>query len=670
MKKPLGTLLAILLLLALSLPLATACGGETHTHTWSDSWTRNETYHWRAATCGHDVSQDLAKHTFGADGVCTICGWSSGMTPDASTPSLSETYMKDATGVFVKGTDLRVGYDFLPAQDYATKSGGATLSQKDLDDLRSAEDIIGYGHADVPVYGIYAGAAHEYLNFYQSLDEMGVVGLRTNYSSSFNDAVMDAFCESGISVMLTTGVTFGSTYYRGNAGMVNTDSALVDMANYNFTAYLEAVADNITTLLSVYGPRGSFFCDASGAIVYDGNYNPIRYIEVQNEPNFQYLFAVKRPDGSDDAYNTLKHGIYALEQIVTYYTVKSLYPDDEGHPQVYVVGMGAGGVNGLDQNFIRSVLSMSDTTEFRNGDVSTGYTLKRILNDAIAASPMLQEIMGVDGTTTQCSIDTVNTMDILSTHPYIDGKFATSPFARNDMFCLSENIRSIRALLAEGGKPDMPIWFTECGWNVLRDEGGLKSDGKHTQLEQAYMEVQFYLYALRNGIGRVAFMSIIDTDGCNYGQFQADADKLGDGSSKNRYIDADWRLACYAIQTMTKLLPDPALAKILLEDATKGLAYEFVPYVGAAENVTVVLSPLAKNTVTIPWTSSDYVLMTDLFGAEKIVRVDGGVISVDAGPNVVYLRNATRADLVRLGVAPATTASLLPLAWHEERREV
>lgn len=670
MKKPLGTLLAILLLLSLSLPLATACGDETHTHVWSDTWTRNETYHWHAATCGHDVSQDLAKHTFGADGVCTVCGWSDGTTSDTPTPSLSETYMKDAEGVRLKGTDLRIGYDFLPAQDYATKSAGASISQKDLGYLRSADEIIGYGHADVPVYGIYAGAAHEYLNFYQSIEEMGVVGLRTNYSSSFDDAVMGAFCESGISVMLTTGVTFGSTYYRGNAGKVNTDSDLVDISNYNFTAYLEAVADNITTLLSVYGPRGSFFCDASGNIVYDGNYNPIRYIEVQNEPNFQYLFAVKRPDGSDDAYNTLKHGIYALEQIVTYYTVKSLYPDDDGNPQVYVVGMGAGGVDGLDKSFIQSVLAMNDTTEFRNGDVSTGYTLKRILNDAIAASSKLQKIMGVDGTTAQCSIDTVNTMDILSTHPYIDGKSATSPFARNDKFCLSDNISSIRTLLAEGGKPDMPIWFTECGWNVLRSDGGLKSDGMHTQLEQAYMEVQYYLYALRNGIGRVTFMSIIDTDGCNYGQFQTEASAVGDGASKNRYIDADWRLACYAIRTMTQMLPNPALSKVLLEDVSKGLAYEFVPYEGAAENVTVVLSPLAKSTVTIPWTSSDYVLMTDLFGAEKIIRVDGGAISVDAGPNVVYLQDATLADLMRLGETPAATASLLPLAWHEERHEL
>lgn len=61
-----------------------------HTHTFSEDWSKNETYHWHAATCGHEQEVDSkSEHTWNngeitkpatstADGVktytCTICG--------------------------------------------------------------------------------------------------------------------------------------------------------------------------------------------------------------------------------------------------------------------------------------------------------------------------------------------------------------------------------------------------------------------------------------------------------------------------------------------------------------------------------------------------------------------------------------------------------------------
>lgn len=67
-----------------------ACGEDAHTHTFSDDWSKNETAHWHAATCGHtDEKQDLADHAWN-DGeittpataqtkgvktfTCTVCG--------------------------------------------------------------------------------------------------------------------------------------------------------------------------------------------------------------------------------------------------------------------------------------------------------------------------------------------------------------------------------------------------------------------------------------------------------------------------------------------------------------------------------------------------------------------------------------------------------------------
>ena len=48
----------------------------THTHTYADTWSYDESYHWHAATCGHanEVSEK-AEHTFAEGGdTCTVCG--------------------------------------------------------------------------------------------------------------------------------------------------------------------------------------------------------------------------------------------------------------------------------------------------------------------------------------------------------------------------------------------------------------------------------------------------------------------------------------------------------------------------------------------------------------------------------------------------------------------
>ena len=46
---------------------------QTHTHTYAAEWSFDDTYHWHAATCGHDVVSDRAEHTY-QGGVCTVCG--------------------------------------------------------------------------------------------------------------------------------------------------------------------------------------------------------------------------------------------------------------------------------------------------------------------------------------------------------------------------------------------------------------------------------------------------------------------------------------------------------------------------------------------------------------------------------------------------------------------
>lgn len=47
----------------------------THTHTFSSEWSYDETYHWHAATCGHDVIANKLKHSFDENKQCSICGY-------------------------------------------------------------------------------------------------------------------------------------------------------------------------------------------------------------------------------------------------------------------------------------------------------------------------------------------------------------------------------------------------------------------------------------------------------------------------------------------------------------------------------------------------------------------------------------------------------------------
>lgn len=49
-------------------------------HYFEQSWTSDETSHWHAAACGHDVKGDKAEHTF-VDGKCSVCDFVKSATP-------------------------------------------------------------------------------------------------------------------------------------------------------------------------------------------------------------------------------------------------------------------------------------------------------------------------------------------------------------------------------------------------------------------------------------------------------------------------------------------------------------------------------------------------------------------------------------------------------------
>lgn len=62
--------------------VCSVCGSEDteeiavlpHTHTYATEWSSDDTKHWLASTCGHDVTSSEANHTF-YQGRCSVCGY-------------------------------------------------------------------------------------------------------------------------------------------------------------------------------------------------------------------------------------------------------------------------------------------------------------------------------------------------------------------------------------------------------------------------------------------------------------------------------------------------------------------------------------------------------------------------------------------------------------------
>lgn len=114
MKRSLKFITCAISAFMLALPLG-ACGGNEHTHTYSDEWSSDATYHWHQATCEHkDEVADKGEHTY-EDGVCTVCGKEqpSGGVSDGGDFLGSECVISHAEGTSVsyifeaECTDLR-----------------------------------------------------------------------------------------------------------------------------------------------------------------------------------------------------------------------------------------------------------------------------------------------------------------------------------------------------------------------------------------------------------------------------------------------------------------------------------------------------------------------------------------------------------------------------------
>ncbi len=326
-------------------------------------------------------------------------------------------------------------------------------------------------------------------------------------------------------------------------------------------AFVQGNIDNALEKLRRYGPNGTFFTDHP-----DVPYHPIRYIEIFNEPNFGYMV----PNQTDIKE---KARLYTLLQTRIYAPIKAEFPE------VKVLGFGAGGASAADVGFIRLCCETNP--------------------------------------------EIYHTMDILSTHPYVD---PISPFAWMGWlkYSIASGYAEIRKLLAAGGVPDMPVWYTELGWFIRPDEGGFfpTCEKGNDRIEQAAFNTQVYALGMRLGVERITTMYIMDTDNCNPG-----------------FVDRDGTLrpSALAVQNMIRLMPDPKLTGALLDGEDNRYAYVFEAAPGG-EEVTMVFHANAPAEITIPWSEAT-AEVTDMLGNTATVAVTGGRLTLDAGPCPLYVRH-------------------------------
>ncbi len=285
----------------------TGCGGETtssssggtqesssssssssaHTHTYSSSWSSDPTYHWHAATCGHDDAVEKEKHSFKKKSIveatydaggytvyeCSVCHYSYN---GDETAKLEHTYSTDwnmdPTGHWHACTDE--GYESLLTKDKAqhelvdNADGGQTCS------------ICGYAVVDYSKYLKFKknedGESYSVSYCNSSLE--GNLVIPSTYEDLPVTKISDesfSDCDSLISVVIPDSVTIigGGVFYScQKLAWVTLPKNLTSIGDYSF-AFCPSLTSPIEIPASVtsIGEATFFGLNTSSIKVADGN---------------------------------------------------------------------------------------------------------------------------------------------------------------------------------------------------------------------------------------------------------------------------------------------------------------------------------------------------------------------------------------------------------------
>ena len=367
---------------------------------------------------------------------------------------------------------------------------------------------------------------------------------------------------------MTTMVTVGNWLLDPAHGVDRTD---YDSDEALIADYIE----KIDGFIANYGPGGTFL-QAHPELPQ----RAIVDVELWNEPNFQYMIP---PDGRPwQEMEAEREKLYAKMLPAIYTATKAK------HPEANIIGFATGGMSGGDLRFIQHAHK---------------------LNPAVS-----------------------NSYDVLSTHPYVRPAAPEASAVHSwGSYSIARNLDTIRNTLEDYGRAGTPVWYTEIGWPILEEDGGLFSTTKPYEcvpplLQAAYI-CRTYALALRLNVERVHIMYITDADHFNAGFFDKET--------------KEWRPAAKAVQTMIAAMPNPKLTGSF-SDGTDG--YYAYTYLADEQSGTG-----AENQVIMAWNLTgpkivqfdglpEKVSVTDMLGTRQTLPTEAGTLSIEVGPYPIYIR--------------------------------
>jgi len=445
------------------------------------------------------------------------------------------------------------------------------------------KEVISQPRTRRPVYGLYCWAS-EYVRYHDFIKQVGFPNLRC--SGPFNDKAFRLMVEDGIEVMHTISARIHGTF-KPEAPM----SDWRNRADYESDeAFIEDFCLGIERFLKRYGPEGSFFTDNP-----DLPHRPVRHIEIFNEPNFWYLDVARNdkanryptPENRLETENN-RARLYGKLLVAAYDRVKKQWPE------VKVVGFAAGGTSKADIAFIQKVHAF-------NPEVANSY-------------------------------------DILSTHPYVRPVPPEATFVKSwGSYSIASSLDTIRATMQQYGTQERPVWYTELNWTIFPEVGGAyaldpdpaKQRDVSPELQAAYI-VRGYLLALRLGVERVTYMSIVDTDNVNSGML-------------DRNNDNAWRPSAHAVDALLELMPFPKLVGRHTEgeDGVYGYLYSSDPTATAEGqgDILVFWKVDGPGEMTLRWGKgvNTAVTLVDMLGNRYEAPVVDGRLTFEIGPLPVYI---------------------------------
>ena len=108
-------------------PSSGSSGGYSHSHSYDTSkWVFDDTTHWHASTCGHNLKIDEAEHTYNDSNVCTVCGQVNPTETVAKIGAKNYATLADAMTYAVAGDTIVLKTD-IPEAEQVTVGKKVTL---------------------------------------------------------------------------------------------------------------------------------------------------------------------------------------------------------------------------------------------------------------------------------------------------------------------------------------------------------------------------------------------------------------------------------------------------------------------------------------------------------------------------------------------------------------